>query len=86
METIENQTFENEEVMVDNRAFLGCTFRRVTLVFASVGLPYFENCNFDTVALAFEGNARNTMHFLSGLFEQDPAGVGAVFAGIRATD
>jgi len=69
MEKVENQTYGSEQVMVDGKAFTGCTFTNTVFVYAAGEAPTFADCTFHNVSLAFEGAADNTLQFLAGLYE-----------------
>ncbi|MBQ2262604.1 MAG: hypothetical protein II336_14700 [Loktanella sp.] len=44
--TIKNQTFRHQEIVVDGKRFLGCTFDGVTLVYQGTGWFHFEQNKF----------------------------------------
>lgn len=67
MNLVEQQTFKNETVIVDQTQFERCVFEDTVLVFGGTSLPTFVNCQFENVSLEFTDSAANTLKFLSAL-------------------
>ena len=85
METITDKNFADQEVRLDGREFVGCTFERCKLIYGG-GLPFFiggnaiNGCNFE-----FTGSALNTLNTLRMLHHSGMGEVvDAVMTGIRA--
>ena len=85
METITGRNFSEQEVKLDGREFVNCTFDRCKLIYGG-GAPFFiggneiSGCNFEFTGAAL--NTLNTLRMLhhSGMGEV----VEAVMAGVRA--
>jgi hypothetical protein len=67
MERVENLRFEGEEIPVDGKGFANCRFVNSTLLYGGGPQPTFEGCRFENVSLQFQGEAVNTLKFLTGL-------------------
>lgn len=84
MDAVNNQTFTQERVSVDGKAYTDCTFTNVTLVYGAGTVPTFTDCTFANTNLVFEGAASSTLQFLSGLYQGGFArSVDAIFENIR---
>lgn len=84
MASVENNTFQDEAVAVDGNQYKRCVFQNTQLVYGGGTLPTFIDCKFMRVTLKFEGQAANTLNFLSSLQSGGFApAVGKILEGIR---
>ena len=62
------QTFENQDVLLDNGHFEDCVFRNCRLVYGGAGMVHLSGCSFDGVQWTFAGAAENTLRFMAALY------------------
>lgn len=70
MELIENVVFEGERVKLDGRQFVGCTFRKCTLVIAGTDQFSLQRSRMEGVSFEFEGMAARLVNWLKQLRAQ----------------
>lgn len=81
----ENQTFQDEAILVDGKQYKNCVFQDVTLIYEGGQLPTFVNCQFRGVDMQFAQAAANTLKFLSGLNKGGfKAAVDSILKGVRS--
>lgn len=68
METVENQTFQNERVILDGRKFVHCTFTGCTLVYTGTDSLGLDGCTMNSCRWSFEGPAGNTLEFMRAIY------------------
>lgn len=64
METVQKQTFKNQEVVVDNKRYEDCTFSNCKLVYQGGALPVFARCEFPGTGIQLDGPAQQTVKYL----------------------
>jgi hypothetical protein len=62
-----NQTFENEEVILDGNSFENCTFTNVVFNYGG-GHLVMKNCGMDRFSFRFSGDLANGLFALHQLF------------------
>lgn len=67
---IQNITYESEDVYVDGRSYVSCTFNNVALVYAGGEMPNFVDCSFNAVSLQFVDSAANTIEYLADISQK----------------
>lgn len=73
--TVENETFSNQEVVLDGNFFSRCSFENVTLVYRGDELFGIEHCEFvGEMQFKFDGPAGNTLRWMQVITE----GMGAL--------
>jgi hypothetical protein len=83
--SVENQTFQDDAILVDGNQYRNCVFIDTTLIYEGGKLPTFVNCQFRGVDLQFAESAANTLKFLSGLNKGGfQAAVDAILKGVRS--
>ncbi len=63
----EDKTYLGKKLEVDGKAFINCTFRNCTLVYAGGDPPKLDGCSFENCSWGFDAAAARTLGFLSGL-------------------
>jgi len=63
------QTFENQDILLDNGRFEDCVFRNCRLIYGGAGLVHMAGCSFDGVRWEFAGAAENTLRFMAALYQ-----------------
>jgi hypothetical protein len=66
---IENQTFRNQEVVIDGNEYQRCNFENCTLIYQGGEPPTFTRCTFRGGSISLDGSALNTMRYMSGLYQ-----------------
>ena len=73
-DAFENQTFENDRIVVDNRQFRNCKFRACNLVYAG-GMYGFVDCEFDAqTSLSLTGSAARSVASRRAIAEHPDTG------------
>lgn len=83
---ISNNTFENEEVVLDFHQYDGCTFNSCRFVVLGYGAFAFNQCTVNGCEFSFAGPAASTiktMASLYGLGDQGKALIEGTFDQIR---
>lgn len=78
LELIENRHFEEEEVPLDGRRFVGCTFTDCVLIYGG-GPVSFDPIDLENPEFRFVGSASRTFSFLNYMVQ---AGLELPVAGI----
>lgn len=69
MATLQNETFKNQNVVVDGHRFERCTFTNCGLIYEGGELPTFDRCKFKSVNIQLAGSALRTTQYLSGMYQ-----------------
>ncbi|MDJ0929595.1 hypothetical protein [Breoghania sp.] len=69
--TISGRHFLKETVVIDGRSLDNCTFRDCHLIYRGGEPPKIRGCSFDACRWEFEGEAAQTLLFLTGLYHGD---------------
>lgn len=80
-----NQTFTNQEIILDGNQFEGCTFDNCNFVFSG-GVTEINGCNIDPFNLTFAGAASSTLGFMREIYkggELEKELIERTFANIR---
>ena len=72
MNRIENKTFENQHVVLDDGVFINCQFKNCSLEYSG-GDVYVQNCQGESCQLVWRGAAQRTIFLLQGLGLLAPA-------------
>lgn len=62
----ENQTIENQHIVLDDGVFINCVFKNCSLEYSG-GDVYVQNCQGDGCQLVWRGAAQRTIFLLQGL-------------------
>lgn len=54
-------------VRLDDASFIGCRFRKATLVYAGLGPTRISGCSFEDTLFEFDGPAANALAFLQAM-------------------
>ncbi|PNY82053.1 hypothetical protein [Deinococcus koreensis] len=68
MQTIENQTFSNQRIELDDTQFVGCTFDGCVLIYSGTGGTSLSDCTIHNTGFGFEGGAAKTLELLSAMY------------------
>jgi hypothetical protein len=68
MEEIRDRRFAGEDLTIDGKSFIGCTFESGTIHYAGGALPTFEQCTFGAVQWHFDDAALRTVQLLQMIF------------------
>jgi len=79
MTTFKNETFRNQEVVVDGNEYIDCNFVNCTLIHRGTASPDFIRCSFTSGRVQLEGDASRTTRYLSSLYA---AGAGDSVEGV----
>jgi hypothetical protein len=66
MNRFENQTFENQHVILDDGVYVNCKFKNCSLEYSG-GDVYVQNCQGEGCQLIWRGAAQRTVLLLQGL-------------------
>src|SRR5579862_2285928 len=66
MNRFENQTFENQHVILDEGVYVNCKFKNCSLEYSG-GDVYVQNCQGEGCQLVWRGAAQRTVLLLQGL-------------------
>ena len=66
MNRYENQTFENQHVILDEGVYVNCKFKNCSLEYSG-GDVYVQNCQGEGCQLVWRGAAQRTVLLLQGL-------------------
>ena len=66
MNRTENQTFENQHIVLDDGVFINCIFKNCSLEYSG-GDVYVQNCQGDGCQLVWRSAAQRTIFLLQGL-------------------
>jgi hypothetical protein len=66
---VENSTFEGVDVVLDGNEYVGCVFRRCTLVFSGSAGVALQNNRIEDCSWRFDGAAQRTLAFMSALYQ-----------------
>lgn len=64
----ENQTFSDQEVLLDGNQFVGVTFEDCRLVFAGIMPITLDSCSFRRCSWGFAGPAQNAVQFMTSMY------------------
>lgn len=71
MEPVVSSEHHNEvltgAVGLDHGVFVGCTFRKATLIYTGVGATRIDGCKFEDAKFVFDGPAANALAFLRAM-------------------
>ena len=85
---IRNQTFRNEDVVIDGEVFLDCEFIDCRLIYRATEPVGFSQCGFVRCEWVFGGAAKNTLEFLgqfaTGLGEGGQAMMRSIFEDLMS--
>jgi len=73
-ELIQGRAFGSEEVLLDGKRFVKCSFKGSTLVFSGYHPVLFSETTFLDVSWKLDGPAALTINFLSGLYHSSDIG------------
>ena len=82
----EDQTFDNQAILLDGNQYIECTFNRCRITFRGIGGHAFISPTLNDCRWHFDGPAGNTLKFLSTVYELGDDGkqlVEAIIASIR---
>ena len=65
---VSGQHFENEEITLDSKQFVGCNFERCTIKILGVAPFGLGGCTFDECSFVFEGSAQLTLQVLAMMY------------------
>jgi hypothetical protein len=65
------KTFSKQRIGIDGKQFQECVFEGCSLVYSGGLPPTFDKCEFNQTRWEFEGEARNTLLFMTTLY-RDP--------------
>ena len=68
MQTIENQTFSNQRIELDDTQFNNCTFDGCVLIYSGTGGTSLSGCTIHNTGFGFEGSAAKTLELLSAMY------------------
>jgi len=63
-----DQTFGEEDVILDGNTYKACTFNKSALVYNGGSFPVLEKNRFDQCQWRFDGAAARTIQFMRGLY------------------
>jgi hypothetical protein len=64
----EGDTFEGQEIRLDQNEYVNCTFMTCELQFGGMGFVAFSDCKFDNCRWSFVDAASNTLRFMASLY------------------
>lgn len=64
---IVGQQFAGSEEAIDGKSYRDCHFDEVTFTYAGGLMPSFDNCEFTSIRLVFNGPAANTLTLLQAM-------------------
>lgn len=64
----ENQTFENQTMIIDNHQFYNCVFNDCTLIYGGGQPPAIQGCHLNRCQIQFGGAAEQTVRFLTAMY------------------
>jgi hypothetical protein len=76
--TTETQKTFTGRVVIDDKSFVDCVFKDVTMVYFGGPPPSFQGCEFDGVGWEFKSSASNTVALLRA-FAQPESGFRSLF-------
>lgn len=80
----QNRTFQNQDVVLDDNEFNGCTLENCNLIYSGSGKVALHNNSFIECRVIFNGPAASSLDFLGSLYRGGWADlVEATFANIR---
>ena len=82
----EDQTFKDQDILLDGNQYIECTFNRCQIIFKGVESMALNNPTFSDCRWHFNGPAGNTLKFLSivyGLGDNGKQLVEAIITSIR---
>lgn len=63
-----DETFVDEEIGLDDEAYVGCTFRDCRLVYGGSAGVRVQDCDFEETRLELVDEAGNTLSFLQNIY------------------
>ena len=68
MATFQNQTFTNQELVVDGNIYKSCRFVSCLVIYQGGATPTFDDCTFTGLRIQLEEGAAQTVKYLTGLY------------------
>lgn len=65
-----NQTFQNQDVLLDGNEFTGCTFDKCRITFLGIAGHSLSDMKITNCSWHFSGPAANTVNFMTALYAQ----------------
>lgn len=65
-----NQTFQNQDVLLDGNEFASCAFHKCRIIFLGIVSHSMTDMKITDCTWSFDGPAANTVHFMTALYAQ----------------